>query len=196
VDRIFLCLLHVTGVIVAEKAACSELYVLDKSQSLSAYVKGQWIMINAHDVASLGAGPKSRIAQLLLCAPLSQPTDPLPPNTDPEQISTGNKTTYSPDTFCSWAVTWQDTAFVFGVSVVLIWAWRPHWGHFCGLRECEQKTLRYLKTEGVVLRKFTGWYFGCRLLQAVVRFDVLRAKVVLLGRGVVQKFQKTLRLRI
>ena len=35
--------------------------------------------------------------------------DPLPLGTDPEQISTGDKTTYSPDTFCSLAITWQDT---------------------------------------------------------------------------------------
>jgi hypothetical protein len=126
--------------------------------------------------------------------PLAWPR--LPPSTDPEQISTGNKTTYSPHTFCSWAISWQDTAFVFGVSRLSIWARRPHWGHFRGLRECAQEILRYLKTDGVVLRTFTGWYFWCQLLQAVVRFHVLGAKNVLLGRDAVQTFRKTWRLHI
>jgi len=60
--------------------------------------------------------------------PLTWPR--LPPSTDPEQISTGNKRTYSPDTFCRWAITWQDTVFVFGVSRFLIWTWIRHWGYF------------------------------------------------------------------
>jgi hypothetical protein len=44
VDRIFLCLLHVAGVTVAEKTAYSEVCVLEtleKSQTLSAQIKGQ-----------------------------------------------------------------------------------------------------------------------------------------------------------
>lgn len=157
--------------------------------------KGPTLRAQIADVASLEAGPYSRTVQLLLWPdPLTWPR--LPPSTDPVQISTGNKRTYSPDTFCSWAITWQDTVFVFGVSRFLIWAWRPHWGYCCGLRECAQEILRYLKTDGVVLRTFTVRYFGCRLLQAVVRRPVLRAKVVLLGRGSVQTFRKTWRLHI
>lgn len=71
-DRIFLRLLHVTGVTAAEKLRAVKyrhvLQVLENSPTLSAQI--------ADDVASLGAGPKSRTAQLLLCAPLTRP-DPL-----------------------------------------------------------------------------------------------------------------------
>jgi len=164
---------------IASSYACYTLQVwlhvlemLGTSQTLSAKFKGQWIMINADDVAPLGAGPKSRTASCCCVHgwPDSLTWPRLPPSTDPEQISTGNKTTYSPDTFCSWAIKWQDTAFVFGVSGVLVWAWRPHWGHFCGIRGCAHEILRYLKTNGVVLACFPDDILGVHCLRPLWDF--------------------------